>query len=345
MLTLRYNRNQPALRRTGSAKVPSAGPCRHATWRCAMKAISDSAAFVAATAGHYRQRLLETPLLRGWLIVGPIVALVIRGPLGLALSVGNLALIAIYAVLIRAFTLHPGEPPCIRRPWTELSLVLALTLLLLCVQLLDFGLWHLQPWQRWVSGFFAAISGGVQASGVPGWLRQDAFLAISSTLKQTLPAILLLAAIGGTRNARALAKPYWRLTGALIGLTAVFGLASGVLLRLPLYQTLALYLVGMLINALPEELLVRGMLLPRLERALANPLNALVVSALLFNALHVPIAVLQGASPLEAIAGVFSLAYPSGLIWGYLYLCTRSIVPGVLWHAANMNLGFVLLDL
>jgi len=32
----------------------------------------------------------------------------------------------------------------------------------------------------------------------------------------------------------------------------------------------------------------------------------------------------------------------SGLIWGYLYTRTRSIVPGVLWHAANGKLRFVI---
>ena len=34
-----------------------------------------------------------------------------------------------------------------------------------------------------------------------------------------------------------------------------------------------------------------------------------------------------------------------GLIWGYLYTRTRSIVPGVLCHAANGKPGFVMIDL
>ncbi len=74
-------------------------------------------------------------------------------------------------------------------------------------------------------------------------------------------------------------------------------------------------------------------------------MNALVLSAVFFNAIHVPIEMYHGASPWAALLGVFSTAYPSGLIWGYLYLRTRSIVPGTLWHAANVNLGFLMMSL
>jgi len=87
------------------------------------------------------------------------------------------------------------------------------------------------------------------------------------------------------------------------------------------------------------------MLLPRLEKVFANPLNALVVSTLLFNALHLPIALRNGVSLPLAVLDIFSIGYPSGLIWGYLYLRTRSILPGVFWHAANLNLGFIMMSL
>jgi hypothetical protein len=54
-----------------------------------------------------------------------------------------------------------------------------------------------------------------------------------------------------------------------------------------------------------------------------------------FNALHIPIQIHNGVTPLTAILGIFSIGYPTGPIWGYLYLRTRSIIPGTLWHAAN----------
>jgi membrane protease YdiL (CAAX protease family) len=123
------------------------------------------------------------------------------------------------------------------------------------------------------------------------------------------------------------------------------GLATGVLTRAPPGQVLIVYGVGILVNALPEELFFRGFLLSRLEKAFDNSLTALVVSALLFNALHVPIEISRGTSPWMALPGIVSIGYPSGLIWGYLYLRTRSILPGTLWHAANGKLGFMMIDL
>lgn len=100
----------------------------------------------------------------------------------------------------------------------------------------------------------------------------------------------------------------------------------------PFLETLALFGLQMLINGLPEELFCRGFLLPRLERVLKNPVNALVLTSILFNALHIPKNVAEGHSLPMALLGCLSAAFPSGLLWGYLYQRTRSIVPGVLLH-------------
>lgn len=115
-------------------------------------------------------------------------------------------------------------------------------------------------------------------------------------------------------------------------------------LRAPLIEVLGLYGIGIFINALPEDVFFRALLLPRLERFFANPLNALVVSALLFNAIHIPIMMSNGATLLMAVLEIFSIGYPSGLSWGYLCLRTRSILPGLFWHAANGNFGYILMN-
>jgi membrane protease YdiL (CAAX protease family) len=77
---------------------------------------------------------------------------------------------------------------------------------------------------------------------------------------------------------------------------------------------------------------------------LGNPLDALVVSALLFSALHVPIELSRGTPLSTALLGIVSIGYPSGLLWGYLYLRTRSVLPGTLWRAANGSLGYILVS-
>jgi membrane protease YdiL (CAAX protease family) len=296
-------------------------------------------------AGHFWQRLMGTPLLLGWLVAGLLIALLIDGWRGLLLAAVNLLLLGLYVLLIRALTRHPRAPAPVRRPRLELAAALALLGALFLVQLFDFGVWAAQPWQAWVRGFFAQAAGWVRALGLPAWAAPAAMPALSSVIKQLLPTLLLFVALGYGPRAMGLTRPYPRLTAVLVGVTAALGLITGVLLRAPLWQTLALYGIGIFINALPEELFFRGMLLPRLERVLSNPLNALVVSALLFNAIHVPLAISQGQPWPAALASIFRVDYPTGLLWGYLYLRTRSILPGVLWHAANGRLGFLFMDL
>ncbi len=298
------------------------------------------------TIRSFKTHLLHTPLLLGWLILGSLVAFYRGGWIGLAFGLVNIVLIGGYALFIRLQTPDTPAPESVKRPVLELVFALGLFGLFLVIQLLDFGIWNIEPWQGWVRNFFLEIGRWTYGLTVlPEWAKQDTYIALSSTLKQLVPTILVFLLLGYRGRSMGLTRPYWKLSAMLVGITAVFGLFTGVLSRVPLTRVITLYFIGILVNALPEELFFRGMLLPRLEKVFANPLNALMVSALLFNAMHLPIAIHNGASLQTAVLDIFSIGYPSGLIWGYLYLRTRSILPGVFWHAANVNLGFVLMSL
>jgi len=300
---------------------------------------------LSTNVSHFVNRLKETPLLLGWLLVGPLVALYIDGWIGLGLGLINIILIGGYAALIRWMTPASLAPEPVKRPRLELMLALGLFGLLMLIQLLDFDVWTAQPWYGWVKESMTRVYLGVESlKGIPAWAQRDVYIAVSSTIKQLIPTLLAFGLLGYWRSGIRLVRPYWKLSAALVGITTFFGFVTGFLASTPLNQVLALYLIGIFINALPEELFFRGFLLPRLEKVFANPLNALVVSALLFNALHIPIVIHNGASPVEAILGMFSIGYPSGLIWGYLYLRTRSIIPGMLWHASNGLLGLMLMS-
>jgi len=289
-------------------------------------------------------KLWQTPLLLGWLFAGLLLAFFREGWMGLALGAANLLIAGFYALIIHYQTQPPPAPEPVKRPALELAIALGLIGLLLVVQLLDFEVWGAQPWQGWVRGFFRGLGQAVYGLGfLPEWAKQDVYLAASSTIKQLLPALLIFLLFGYGWRAMGLSRPHWKLAGTLVGITSVFGLLTGVLTRAPLVQVLVLYAVGILVNALPEELLFRGLLLSRLEAVFANPLNALVVSALIFNAIHLPIDMANGRPLLAALGDVFRISY-TGLIWGCLYLRTRSILPGVLWHAANTQLGFIFLE-
>jgi membrane protease YdiL (CAAX protease family) len=298
------------------------------------------------TLSTFKTHLLHTPLLLGWLVIGLVIALVQDGWMGLAFGLVNLVLAGVYALIIRLQTPNPPAPEPVKRPTLELTLALVLFGLFLLTQLLDFGVWNIQPLQGWVREFFKGIgTWAFNLEVLPEWAKQDVFVALSSTLKQLIPTLLFFLLLGYGYRAMGLAHPHWKLTAVLVGITMVFGLFTGVLTRAPLAQVVALTCIGILINALPEELFFRGLLLPRLEKVFANPLNALVVSALFFNALHLPIAISGGESLPMALLDIFNTGYPSGLIWGYLYLRTRSILPGMFWHAANTNLGYMLFSL
>ena len=294
---------------------------------------------------HFVHRLKETPLLLGWLVIGLLVTLVTDGWMGLALGLANYVLAGGYVLLIRWMTPNPPAAEPVKRPRLELALGLGLLGLFLLIQLLDFDVWTIQPWYGWVKGLFRQVYVGVYGlRSIPDWAQKDVYLAASSTIKQLIPTLLLFWLLGYRRSSMGLARPHWKLSAALLGITIFFGLVAGFLSNTPLSIIVGLYLIGLFINALPEELFFRGFLLPRLEKILANPLNALVVSALLFNALHIPIDVRNGIPPLTALLDVFGTGYPSGLLWGYLYLRTRSVIPGMLWHGANLNLGFILMS-
>lgn len=289
-------------------------------------------------------KLRGAPLLLGWLVIGPLVALLVSGTIGMVQALINLGLLGFWAVLIRWMTPDAPPPLPLRRPRRELLALLTLLALLFGVQLLDFEVITAQPFSNWVRDLRIWLYTGTQqlaSFGAPDWALHDLYNAASSAVKQLLPFGLLALAMGYGLRGMGLRPCCWRLTTMLLGLTIGLGLPFGVLFMAPLGQVLALYLVNLLINGLPEELIFRGLLLPRLAAALANPLNALVVAALLFNAIHIPIAIYNGTSGLMALLAVFSTSFPSGLIWGYLYLRTRSIIPGALWHTAHVNLGLI----
>ena len=91
-----------------------------------------------------------------------------------------------------------------------------------------------------------------------------------------------------------------------------------------------------------EEFYHRGLLQPHLEAISKNKLNGVVIMAILFGLWHFPANVAMfGAKPLVVIAGCLGGPAIFGLLMGYLYLRTRSIAPGSLFHAWYNTMVFV----
>ena len=77
-----------------------------------------------------------------------------------------------------------------------------------------------------------------------------------------------------------------------------------------------------------EELLFRGAILPRLRAYSGSCSRGIVLSALFFGLIHI--------NPAQV-----PFAFLVGLAFGWVTVCTRSLLPALIGHAVNNSLGVV----
>lgn len=92
------------------------------------------------------------------------------------------------------------------------------------------------------------------------------------------------------------------------------------------------YLVVGLLAPLAEEMVFRGAVLRNLLRWKENPWIGIVISAVLFAVIHM--------NPAQ-----MPHAFLIGLLLGWLYYRTDSIVPGVVYHWVNNTVAYVMYNL
>ena len=88
------------------------------------------------------------------------------------------------------------------------------------------------------------------------------------------------------------------------------------------------FIIGLL-APLVEELVFRGAILRALLRWKSNPWIGIVISAVMFSAIHM--------NPAQ-----MPHAFLVGLLLGWMYYRTDSIVPGVVYHWVNNTIAYVL---
>lgn len=102
------------------------------------------------------------------------------------------------------------------------------------------------------------------------------------------------------------------------------------------------FLFTLFTRALPLEFFYRGVLLPRLEVHVPSRLDVLAIAALLYTLGQVPERIVAGTPALTILLDVIAgLGAAPALAWGYLYLRTRSVWPGAIWHAAHVTFDAV----
>ena len=89
------------------------------------------------------------------------------------------------------------------------------------------------------------------------------------------------------------------------------------------------YFVVGLMAPLVEELVFRGAILRALLRWKSNPWIGIVISAVMFSAIHM--------NPAQ-----MPHAFLIGILLGWMYYRTDSIVPGVVYHWVNNTIAYVL---
>lgn len=296
---------------------------------------------IKETALHLLKNLWHSPLLLGYLVIGTIIPLCQRGMWGLRATAINLLILGLYAILIRMMTSKkPAEPLPVRRPKIELAAGLIWLALLFVLMLALSGLVHI-PAPFFVKDFFNQIKVSTNNFHFPDWIISPIISAVIGVILELIPALLLFLVFGYGPGKMGLKPRCWKLTLVLLLSAPVMSLTlSGQtpLFEQPFFKTIS-FLLMILEAALPEELLLRGYLLPRFERVLKSPVNALVITSILFSAFHIPVHIHDGSDLLYELLNTFSVAFPSGLLWGYLYQRTRSIVPGMLFHASYGFLG------
>lgn len=300
------------------------------------------------TIKHLFNRLRDSKVLSGYLLVGAVIAFYLNGWIGLVQALGNTIVIAVFAVIIRMMTSDKEEPLEIKRPKLEVYTGIVFFIIQFIILLFFWGLIKTTVLAKWMINLFSWNDENLEkfaVIGVPSWLLSYIGNAMVSVVITLIPVLILFLILGYGFKEIGLKPKYMMLTGLLIGISIIWGLPFNIITAGPLHQLLIIYVVHIFINGLQEELFYRGFILPRLERLLKNPLAALVITSIIFNTIHIPQQLYNGDSIIRVILNPFSTVFPSGLLWGYLYLRTRSVVPGILWHTSFGILGIYLISI
>lgn len=313
---------------------------------------------IIETLKNFFYKFIHTPLLLAWVIIGTIFSWVTGGFRGFLQTIINLIIVVIFAVIIKLMTSNDEKPIKLYRPKTELFV----GIIFYIFQILLFSsLWHLAniPLLNNLQINLLKTAQYIFKQPIPSWLIPYLQTAFINTIILSIPIIFISILFKYNLKEMGFNFKNIKLIITLITITLITGAISKILIAnninlsyfsktaliYPVTQIIPIYFVHIFINGLPEELFFRGFLLPRFENILGNSINALVIVSLLFNITHIPSHIALGISLPKSLLFNLSISYPSGLIWGYLYIKTRSIVPGLFWHTSLTTIGVYLISI
>ncbi|MDQ6713948.1 MAG: CPBP family intramembrane metalloprotease [Candidatus Dormibacteraeota bacterium] len=310
---------------------------------------------IATAVRHLVAELRRSRLLMGYMALGILSGFGNGGPAGLIAAVLNYGLLALYGVIAFLWTEKDRR---LVEPKHEMATVAsrrrAATVIVVVVFAFAFGF---AAW-FWSHGLPFDVYWSVRhrLAGA-GWNPALASKAANAVVVSAETVVLF-----------ALAMLVFRLRPGQLGLLPrriMLGLvlaAAGIVLaplsrlltggtsllwagKLAIPIVLGILAFQVFSNGLPEEFIFRGIILSRLVGLLRRPASALVLSSILFTAVHIPSVlasgVLRGYPWWIVVPGLILTPgpEPTGLAWGYLFYRARSIWPGVIWHTSASVLG------
>jgi membrane protease YdiL (CAAX protease family) len=301
------------------------------------------------TIKHLSKRVIQSPLLLSWLIIGTIIDFKIWGNKGLKITIINLILLALYTLIIKIMTDNKviTSEPKLSHPKFEFFTGILFYIFLFAVVAALWGQAKIPFISEGITELTLRIKKLIlngQSLGISTEILKELYYASINIILELVPVIILFLIWGYGLKDMGFVFGNLPLIVVLLLITILIGLPSKFILQQPFHETILLYCIRIFINGLPEELIFRGFLLPRFEAILKNKIKALVIVSLLFNMLHLPSYLAQGVDVYKSLLICFGIFQPTGLIWGYLYLKTRSIVPGAIWHTSFTVLGTIFIS-
>lgn len=284
-------------------------------------------------------------ILVAYLAVGLLASLyLIYVGYGTALFVSyaaNLALAGLYVLIINVAT--AGSAPLsqpVQRPLLETVIVLAYAAFLVLratAGLEVFGLdWEIPVYHQLdglLVGTAASAISSVWPGGAPGYL----YTMLSNLFWVLLVPLLVFLALGYQPSALALTWERWWAALPVVAVGVVWWLIAGNSFTLSAVGSLLeTFLTNLVVFALAYEFFFRGLLLSRLTVTFRNSLDALAVVALIFGLTQIPAFIAAHGYDLTLVAAKLFVSGGAlaNLVWGYIFLRTRSVAPGTVCHAS-----------
>ncbi len=247
-------------------------------------------------------------------------------------------------IIARGMRSREEPAPAIRHPWPEMVIIGLYLLwlgLIFTVQVrrLDFSRFALG--YPWLAQFLRDDVAGplIAHLGWEGWAAARLNILTVNIVTQLLIPLLIFLALGYGARALGFRLRGWWLVLPLTVPTLLLQVAGGGL-AINLARFPAAFLFNLGISGLPEEFWARSLLQTRLERILGSALRGAIVAAVVFGLMHAPAHVRNyGSDWLRVLAACLGRQALVGFVFGYLWLKTRSLAPGALWHAFGNTIG------